>query len=212
MLDRLCPPLLPYDRDDDLIKSAKITKLPKIHCYPFNETVIVAGRGSHISQEIYMESVKQDHIPVLRRKGGGCSVLLDPGNLIISIAFPAPGFLNINYHFNKCISWLMKGLKKSGLKNIYKDGISDIVLENKKIGGTCFQREKDFAYFSASILVSPDLDLMDKYLQMPLRQPEYRKGRGHSEFLTTITSVLNKISVADFSVILAKNLENIKPE
>lgn len=207
MLDRISPFIQPYTFDDNLIESAKFTKSPKFHCYPFKEPALVAGRGTHIPEEIHLDSARMDKIPIYRRRGGGGCVFLDPGNLIISAAFPAPGFLNIGYYFSKCISWLMNGLKRSGLKGIYQDGISDIVMGDKKIAGTCFHREKDFAYFSASILVSPDLDLMEKYLRMPIKQPEYRKGRNHREFLTGISRISSKIKMHDFTIIMTQSLK-----
>ncbi len=129
-------------------------------------------------------------IPIFRRKGGGCSVFLDPGNLIVSVVFPAKGFLRIQTLFNRASQWLIEGLKK-GLKNanmttLYQDGISDIVINNKKVGGSCFHRAKGIAYFSTSILVSADQHLMQQYLQIPPREPEYRKGRSHTNFTTTL--------------------------
>ena len=35
-----------------------------------------------------IEAVLDDGVPVLRRRGGGCAVLLDPGNLVVAAALP----------------------------------------------------------------------------------------------------------------------------
>lgn len=207
MLDRLHPYIPPYPWDDHLIDSMEKDNSPKIHIYPFETAALVAGRGSQISKEIHLDSALSDGVPLYRREGGGCSVFLDPGNLIVSAVFPAPGFLNIGHHFNTCTQWLINGLKKTGLTHIYQDGISDIVLHHQKIGGTCFKRAKGLAYFSASILVSPDINLMEKYLKPPPRQPAYRQGRSHQNFVTSVNRFFNGISTLQFSDLLKSNLK-----
>jgi lipoate---protein ligase len=70
-----------------------------------------------------------------------------------------------------------------GLTGIYQDGVSDLVLENRKVGGSSFYRSKGLAYYTASLLVSTDLDAMDRYLFHPPREPAYRRHRGHQTFV-----------------------------
>jgi lipoate-protein ligase A len=38
-------------------------------------------------------------------------------------------------------------------------------------------------YYSASLLVKPDVSLVERYLRHPPREPEYRRGRSHREFM-----------------------------
>lgn len=175
---------LPYDFDTDLMDRVKAHGKPFLRIYPFSPTAVVAGRGSDLAQEIYLSHVISDHIPLYRRKGGGCSVVLDPGNLIVSLAFPAPGIAGIKPYFNGACDWLLAGLHRAGFKGVYRDGTFDLVLEDRKIAGSCFYRTKGAAFFSAALLVSPDLSAMDRYLAFPPRQPDYRKSRPHREFVT----------------------------
>jgi lipoate-protein ligase A len=37
--------------------------------------------------------------------------------------------------------------------------------------------------YSATLLVDPDLDLVERYLAHPPREPEYRRGRPHRDFM-----------------------------
>jgi lipoate-protein ligase A len=174
---------------------ARYSQVPVSSVYPFEQTAIVAGRGSDLEQEVNLSQARMDGIPIFRRLGGGCSVFLDPGNLIVSIAFPAKGFGGIQTLFNQSSQWLIQGFQNMGITGLYQDGISDLVLENKKIGGSCFYRTKGFAYYSAAILVKPDLDLMARYLPHPPREPEYRKGRSHKEFLSGLDAFWPGITV-----------------
>lgn len=188
MLDSLLTKTKSFETDDILVSHVKETGKPVAHISPFQKTVIVAGRGSRIHDEIDLSAAFQDNMPILKRKGGGCSVVLDPGNLIVSVAFPAKGFLNIGPLFQRTCDWLIKGLKTAGISNVYQDGISDIVINNQKVGGSCFYRTKGVAYFSASILVDADLTLINKYLRMPPRQPDYRQNRSHLDFVSNLTA------------------------
>ncbi|MBT6751092.1 MAG: hypothetical protein HOA72_19385 [Desulfobacula sp.] len=206
MLDRLTPNIKPFTWDDLLIESVTTKNIPKFSCYPFHHTAIVAGYGSNLSKEIRLEKLFMDHIPIYRRQGGGCSVFLDQGCLIVSIAFPARGLSGIRTHFVNCTRWLIKGLTKTGINGIYQDGISDLVIDNHKIGGSCLKRSKGFVYFSASLLVSADLGQMDNYLKYPPREPAYRNGRRHHDFVRNINQYHHEITIQDLAPGLEKNL------
>jgi lipoate-protein ligase A len=193
--------------DKGLLASVKAASVPMSQVYPFDREAVVAGRGSDLAKEVHLSKVKEDHIPVYRRMGGGCTVFLDPGNLIVSIAFPARGFGGIQTLFNLSSDWLIRGFKEMGLTGIYQDGISDLVMENKKIGGSCFYRTKGFAYYSAAVLVTPDLEKMADYLQHPPREPAYRNGRSHEDFVSGLNRFLPGITVAGLARSLSACLD-----
>lgn len=186
--------ILPYDFDDDLMAHALAGKGPVVRTRPFGSEAVVLGRGSDPQTEIYIPRIIADRIPVYRRKGGGCPVFLDPGNLIVSLVLPAPGIGGIRDLFHGCTQWLVQRLLNMGVAGVYKDGISDLVVRGHKIGGTCFYRTSGFAYYAAAILVNPDLDLMDRYLPHPPREPDYRRGRPHKNFVAGLNRFLSGIT------------------
>ncbi len=206
MPDHLTSPVPSFYFDVDLLEWVKRSNLPKFKIYPFPFKAVVAGQGSNLSEEIRLPFCREDKIPVYRRMGGGCSVFLDPGNLIVSIAFPAQGFSGIQSLFNQCNDLLIRGFNSMGLTGLYQDGISDLVLDNRKVGGASFYRTKGFGYYSAAILVSPDLSLMEKYLHHPPRQPAYRRNRPHSKFVTRLDSYIQGVPMTQMAQGLKKNL------
>lgn len=175
--------VLPFDFDNPLMTAVAKGSGPQVSVYPFFFPAVVAGRGTDLAQEIHLTRVRSDGVRLFRRPGGGCSVFLDPGNLIVSLAFPAEGFGNVQALFDSASSEVIQGLERAGIPGVYQDGISDLVIEDRKIGGSCFYRAKGLAYYSAALLVNPDLDSMDRYLLHPPREPAYRKGRAHREFV-----------------------------
>ena len=65
-------------------------------------------------------------------------------------------------------------------------GLSDIAVEDRKIVGTSIYRRKQYLLYQASILVDLNLELMEKVLQPPPRQPDYRRDRDHRGFVTCL--------------------------
>ncbi len=172
-----------YDFDDDLIRKVKTTQHPQYKIYRPENVLIVLGRGSDPEIELNLDACKRDDIPIYQRAGGGCSVVLDAGNVIVSVVLPVGGFLNSSKYFDKLSQWLIGKLDDLGFVGIYQDGVSDLVLDGMKIGGSSMKRTKEYLYYSTTLLIEPDITLMERYLKYPPREPEYRKGRSHSDFV-----------------------------
>ncbi|MCG8616199.1 MAG: hypothetical protein MI802_08275 [Desulfobacterales bacterium] len=204
--------VLTFDYDRELLARVKATGAADVNIYPFDREAVVAGRGSRLEREIHLDRVRADGVPVCRRMGGGCSVFLDPGNLIVSIAFPAEGFGGIQTLFDRCSDWLIRGFSDISVDGVYQDGISDLVIRDPKLGdrkvaGSCFYRTKGLAYYSAAILVTPELTKMDAYLRHPPREPEYRKGRCHSDFVAGLNRFYPGITVNTLAQLFAGRLD-----
>jgi len=198
--------ILPFEFDNDLLAAVANTGAPGMRIYPFDHRAVVAGRGSRLSRELNLGPIRRDEIPVYRRRGGGCAVFLDPGTLIVSIAFPAEGFGNIGPLFSGAGTRLIRGLEQAGITGVYQDGISDLVMEDRKIGGSCFHRSKGMAYYAAALLVSPNLEAMETYLSHPPREPAYRRGRSHREFVAGLDFFSPGLTVSGLETALASSL------
>jgi lipoate-protein ligase A len=110
-------------------------------------------------------------------------VVLDPGNVIVSVVLPVTGIGGNKKHFARLSAWLIAGLAQIGFEEITPNGISDLVLGDRKVAGSCIYRSKEILYYSASLLVAPEVELMERYLEHPPREPEYRRGRSHADFV-----------------------------
>ncbi|MCX6646888.1 MAG: hypothetical protein NTY09_11145 [bacterium] len=195
---------------DELIDQTKLDRKPRFKIYTPDNTHIVLGFGSDLDNELNIDRIGQDRIDVYRRRGGGCAVVLDPGNVIVSVVLPSSGFGKINEYFKMISAWLIEGLRESGVEEVYREGVSDLVIQNRKIGGACMQRKCDFVYYSVSLLVNPQIDLMERYLKHPPREPEYRKGRAHSDFVGTIAESAGIHDTRELMEALIKNLHIAK--
>lgn len=178
--------LAPYALDEDLIATAQATGLPGAAVYPHPGTAVVIGRGGDPAVETRPQIIAADGIPLLRRRGGGCAVVVDPGNLVVSLVLPVPGVGAITAAFTAISAQIAAALAALGVPGISQAGVSDLTLNHRKLGGACIWRTRGLLYYSTTLLVDPDLDLIDRYLPHPPREPAYRRGRPHREFLTSL--------------------------
>jgi lipoate-protein ligase A len=197
-----------YDFDDELIAAVQRDRQPRIKVYRPEFTAVVLGRGSKADAEIDLEACMIDHIPVYKRSGGGCAVVVDPGNVIVSIVLPTEGIADNRKYFDKISQLLIAKLEEIGISGVYQDGISDLVVDSLKIGGSCIKRSKDYLYYSTTILVDPEMGLMDQYLSHPPREPGYRDGRSHENFLGMLSTFDDTITASKLAFYLTNVIKN----
>lgn len=199
--------ILDYSFDAELIAAARAGKTAKVAVYRVAEPMVVLGRGSRIEREIFAETCVADEVPVLRRSGGGCAVVLDSGNLVVSVAMPCAGLGNNKRRFDQITGWLIGALEMAGIGGVKSDGISDLVLDDRKISGSCIHQWKDAIYFSGTLLVDPQLALMEKYLRHPPREPAYRRGRPHAQFCGALASMVPGVTTEGLKSALQNYLD-----
>ncbi len=93
-------PTIPYDRDDEMMERTRGDGQPRVRVYRFDHVAVVIGRGGHQDLELRTKNITADGVPLYKRPGGGCSVVLDPGNAIVSLALPVPGIGRIRTAFD----------------------------------------------------------------------------------------------------------------
>jgi lipoate-protein ligase A len=66
------------------------------------------------------------------------------------------------------------------------EGVGDLTIHGRKFCGSAQRRLKNWFLVHCSILNAFPLDLIARYLTIPSRQPAYRAGRTHEEFLMNL--------------------------
>ena len=164
------------------------------------------GRSGNPDLEVHVDTALGDNVPILRRHGGGCAVVLDSGNVIVSLALPIPGLASITETFVLLSTWLIEALDLVGVHGVAQQGTSDLTLADRKISGSCIYRSKGLLYYSATLLVHPDLGLVERYLKHPPREPAYRRNRPHRDFLGTLASHVSRERLPHFVTQLSEIL------
>jgi lipoate---protein ligase len=151
-----------------------------------NKTYIVLGASNQPEDSLHIENVKNDKITVLKRPSGGQTVVLTPNNLIISAVFFDQKTSQPLEVFHKINNLVISGLEELGIKNLHLKGISDIAINNKKIAGSAIYRNRNGLLYHAVLNLGETSATFEKYLKHPSKEPDYRKGRPHSEFITSL--------------------------
>jgi len=149
-------------------------------------SVIVLSASNKAEIEVHTNACAEEGIPILKRKGGGGCVVLGKGCLILTLAFYANNVFGNKNYFCKINDLWIKALREYGVANLSQNGISDICIKDKKIVGTSIFRKKHLLVYQGSLLVDPNLSQISQLLKYPSRTPDYRAGRSHSHFLTSL--------------------------
>lgn len=172
-----------WDHDEDLLQAVREDARPRVRVRRCRTVEVVIGRGGKAELELDEQAIRRDAVPILRRRGGGCAVVLDPGNLVVSAVTPRDGVGEVTSSFRDATDWMIAGLAAAGHPGVVGDGVSDLVLDDRKVGGSCIYRTRGLVYYSTTLLVDPDLDAVLRYLPHPPREPDYRRGRRHDDFM-----------------------------
>jgi len=148
---------------------------------------VVLPRSRSPAREVNVAACQRDRIPVVVRPSGGGAVVLSPGVVTVSVLASSdlPGLLP-EPHFARLGEIARSALQACGVSCITQRGVSDLCLEDRKIAGSALRLWGPRVLYQLSVLVDPDLALMDRYLHMPSRQPAYRRQRPHQEFVTSL--------------------------
>ncbi|MEO6096978.1 MAG: hypothetical protein ABIW76_15385, partial [Fibrobacteria bacterium] len=163
-----------------------------------------------------MESVRRDDIPIHKRMSGGGAVLLSPGCLCLALRFAKLKEITIQGYFAKASALISEIVKaKLGL-DLRLRGTSDLAcgipasrnselgnriaesesqvdgMAERKVAGCALYMPRDYVLYLASILVDPDIAAIEKYLAHPSKEPEYRSGRKHADFLAGLGPLSGK--------------------
>jgi lipoate-protein ligase A len=151
------------------------------------ETAVVIGRGNDPEKSLFIDSIIKDGLPVYKRPSGGEAVIISQNTLVISITDNRERQLKSREYFLKYNSAIIEALESLSVKGLSRAGISDIVLNGKKILGCSIYRNKRQVFYHAVLNVGEAPDVLMKYLRYPKKTPDYRSGRDHKDFVTSLS-------------------------
>jgi lipoate---protein ligase len=151
-------------------------------CQPF----VVLGYANHAASEVNVAACQGRDIPILRRCTGGGTVLQGPGCLNYALVLPvdADARLGSVTETNRFIlEQHRQALGRLLAQTVLARGQTDLALGALKFSGNAQRRKGRAILFHGTFLLGLDLALMEELLRFPSRQPDYRQGRSHAEFV-----------------------------
>lgn len=181
-----------------------------LKCWIPEETTVVLGRSNDPEKECHVEACKKEGVEVLKRAGGGGTVVLHGGCVVVSFgAWMQQAFKNDVYFslINQSIAAVLEG--ELGTLQIKQRGISDLAIGDKKIAGTSLFRSKGYLLYQASILVDSRIHIIESLLKHPTKEPDYRRGKSHRNFVAGLSEFVTGLTAQDVEKILSKKLERV---
>ncbi len=150
--------------------------------------LVVVGRSSKIDGEVHADVCRELGAPILRRISGGAAVVAGPGCLMYAVV--------LSYELRPCLRMVDRahrfvlGTLAAALEPLAPGvrcrGISDLAIGRRKFSGNSLRCRRDHLLYHGTLLYDFPLDLIDRLLAMPPRQPDYRDGRSHGAFVTNL--------------------------
>jgi lipoate-protein ligase A len=147
---------------------------------------VVLGQSGQCERDVNLAACRAASVAVLRRCSGGGAVLLGPGCLNYAIVLPLawnPRFRDVRYS----LRWVMERNRRAlRIADLRSEGDCDLALHARKVSGNAQRRTHSAVLHHGTILYDFDASRAERFLRAPHRQPQYRAGRSHWDFLGNV--------------------------
>lgn len=176
--------------DEALLDTAEEANEPAevLRFWEADRSLVVLGRSSKAKEEAQLEPCQAAGVPVLRRCSGGAAIVGGPGCLMYAVVLsyelhPELRALDLAHRF--VLSRLREALLPL-VAGVQIRGTSDLAVGESKFSGNSLRCKRNHLLYHGTLLYDFDVSLLGKYLGTAPRQPAYRKGRTHRQFVANI--------------------------
>ncbi len=196
--------------DEALLDAAEAKEITGevLRLWELPQYCVVLGRSSKAELEVNLAACREAGVPVLRRSSGGGTIVAGPGCLMYAAVLSLeaqPQLRAIDLAHRHVLERMAKILAPR-FPDISVAGISDLVIqppsENttqsiapspQKFSGNALRIKRNHFLYHGTLLYDFDLDMMDRLLATPTRQPDYRGDRNHLDFVTNHPSTRDEL-------------------
>lgn len=149
---------------------------------------VILGRSSKVMDEVNQEFCRAHNIEYLRRSSGGASVVIGPGCLMYAVVLDyriRPELKMLDQAHQYVMQKMLNAIQQCGV-NVRFQGTCDLTLDGRKFSGNSLRCQRNSFLYHGTLLYDFDLNLVQQCLGTPPRQPEYREGRSHQDFVTNL--------------------------
>ena len=160
---------------------------PALRVQEARRTVVVISRSREPRREVLLDRCVADGVPVVVRPSGGGAVVLAPGVVTASLLAPWRGpTTSPEVCFRRHCTQVALALADCGLHGAVMRGVSDLCIGQRKVAGSSLRLMAGLVLYQVAVLVEIDPGLLERYLPQPSREPAYRAGRSHRDFVTCL--------------------------
>ncbi len=176
--------------DEALLEEAEQSSRPieVLRLWESSQPAVVLGRSSRVDVETDRQECARRGIPILRRCSGGAAVVIGPGCLMYSLVLSCrrrPELQLISEAHRLVMSTLIAALRPL-VPGVEFRGTSDLTWRNRKFSGNSLRAKRTHLLYHGTLLYDFPLDSLAACLLAPPRQPDYRQGRAHGDFVVNL--------------------------
>lgn len=173
--------------DEALLETAEesLESLEVLRLWESPQMAVVIGRSSHVEKEVNVPYCRQQGISILRRCSGGAAVVIGPGCFMYAVVLNCelrPQLRMVTQAHQFVLQGVMRALRQLNLI-VQCHEPCDLTLGVRKISGNSLRCKRRSLLYHGTILYGLPSEWMEQCLHAPPRQPEYRQGRGHRDFV-----------------------------
>jgi lipoate-protein ligase A len=168
--------------------------------------LVVIGRSSRPEVEVHLAQCAGAGIPVIRRTSGGASIVTGPGCLMYALVLSyelRPQLKAIDVAHRFVLSRLVEALRPI-VPSVAHHGTSDMTVREsansatavQKFSGNSLRVRRRHMLYHGTLLYNFDVALIERYLAHPPREPQYRAGRRHAEFIANLPVTSEQLRAA----------------
>jgi lipoate-protein ligase A len=161
---------------------------PLVRFWEPRDYAVILGASRQLREDVLVDACRADGVPIFRRSSGGGTVVIGPGTLNVTVILPetaAPGLSAVDTAHRYVLARLAESIGRAG-RPVRVLGHGDLVIGDRKCGGSAQRRLKHWFMVHCSILNQFPIERIERYLAIPARQPAYRQGRAHRDFLSNL--------------------------
>ncbi|HUE74404.1 MAG TPA: lipoate--protein ligase family protein [Pirellulaceae bacterium] len=152
------------------------------------QPAVIVGRSSRLAEEVRLDECRRRGIEIVRRASGGAAIVAGPGCLLYSLILcygERPHLRHLDQAHGYVLGRLAAAIGRHVPGVAYR-GTSDLAVGEKKFSGNSLRCKRDWFLYHGTLLYAAELDLIESLLATAPRQPAYRGGRSHAQFVTNL--------------------------
>ena len=207
----LTVPVRDYDLPDRALLEPEGAAFEFLVWVPAGLTVVLGRGNGEAERSVFAARVLADGVPVCQRPSGGEAVILSPRTVSISAVHRSAVQAPSKAYFHLFNDTIRAALDAIGISGVVHRGISDLAIGERKILGSSIHRNRHRVFYHAVLNLGQDSAAMEAYLRPPARQPGYRRGRSHREFVTSLAEAGFPLAADVVTAALSQAFRRLSP-
>jgi len=151
---------------------------------------VVLGHFCRLADDVEEAACRADGVPILRRVSGGGTVVQGPGCLNFAVVLDLrarPALRDIAGSHRFILGRIVAALAPR-FSGVELHPPNDLAIAGRKFSGNAQRRRRDWLLHHGTLLYDFPLATVGRWLREPPRQPAYRAGRPHGDFLMNLAA------------------------